>query len=272
MQEIWENIKKNKPLIHSITNYVTANDVANVILALGGSPIMADDLLEVEEIQKQSSGLNLNLGTPNDNKTKAMMLAGKVANKLHHPMVLDLVGIGASKYRQEIVSKILKEIKITVIKGNISEIKTLVLAKKSSFGIDALAIDQLTIKDLDTIIPVFQHFAKNMQTILMVTGEIDLVLDANRCYVIKNGNPKMASFTGSGCQLAGVLCTLLASNPQDFFQASALASMLYGIAGEIATQSLKAGEGNVTYKNKIIDVISLLDYQMIEKRMKYEIR
>ena len=109
MKEYLENVRCVAPLIHNITNYVTANDVANVLLACGASPIMADEEAEVEEITAHCMGLNLNLGTLNQKKIPAMQKAGKMANKLGHVVVLDPVGVGASSFRKQTAEQLLKE-------------------------------------------------------------------------------------------------------------------------------------------------------------------
>ena len=118
--ECFENVRSTCPLIHNITNYVTVNDCANMVLACGASPIMADDAAEVEEITAICGGLNINIGTLNKRTIESMFLAGKRANALNHPVVLDPVGAGASKLRTETAQKLLEEVKFTVIRGNIS--------------------------------------------------------------------------------------------------------------------------------------------------------
>ncbi|MBQ2183279.1 MAG: hydroxyethylthiazole kinase, partial [Lachnospiraceae bacterium] len=132
-----ENVRKNVPLVHNITNYVTVNDVANVLLACGGSPIMSDEPLDVEDITSICGGLNINIGTLNQSSIKGMFLAGKKANELNHPVLLDPVGAGASKLRTDTAVNLIKEIKFTVIRGNISEIKTLALGSGTTKGVDA---------------------------------------------------------------------------------------------------------------------------------------
>ena len=133
-QEMLENVRKTCPLIHNITNYVTVNDCANVLLACGGSPIMADDAEEAEEITSICGGLNINIGTLNQRTIPAMQKAGKKANELGHPAVLDPVGAGASKLRTETAKNLMENIQFTVIRGNISEIKALALGEGGAGG------------------------------------------------------------------------------------------------------------------------------------------
>ena len=140
-------VHKRKPLIHSITNYVSMNDCANILLACGGAAIMAEDTLEVRQITAICDGLNLNIGMLNENKLEAMLVAGRSAAALHHPVVLDPVGAGASDFRNSAALRIIKEISPTVIRGNISEIKALAVGMADinhSKGVEANDIDRIT--------------------------------------------------------------------------------------------------------------------------------
>ena len=123
-RNLFANVRAKSPLVHSITNYVTVNDCANIVLACGASPIMADDAAEVEDITSLCAGLNLNIGTLNSRTIPSMLLAGHTANRLGRPVVLDPVGAGASHLRTETALRLLREVKFTVIRGNISEIRT----------------------------------------------------------------------------------------------------------------------------------------------------
>ena len=148
LREMLENVRIKSPLIHNITNYVTVNDCANILLACGGNPIMADDIGEAEEITSVCDGLNVNIGTLNQRTIPAMLAAGKRANTLGHPVVLDPVGAGASKLRTETALTLLKEVKFSVIRGNMSEIKTLASGSGSTRGVDAGILDRVTKENL----------------------------------------------------------------------------------------------------------------------------
>ena len=123
IKECFDNVRKNVPLVHNITNYVTVNDVANMILACGASPIMSDEPEDVSDITSICGGLNINIGTLNKNSIEAMIIAGKKSNELGHVVLLDPVGAGASKLRTDTALRVAREIKLDVIRGNISEIK-----------------------------------------------------------------------------------------------------------------------------------------------------
>ena len=139
LKEMLNHVREKCPLIHNITNYVTVNDCANILLACGGSPIMADDAEEAEEITAICGGLNINIGTLNQRTIPAMHLAGKKANELGHPVVLDPVGAGASKLRTNTAKALLEDIHFTVLRGNISEIKTLALGTGGAKGVDGMS-------------------------------------------------------------------------------------------------------------------------------------
>jgi hydroxyethylthiazole kinase len=266
------NVRKTVPLVHNITNYVTVNDVANVLLACGGSPIMSDEPEDVEDITSICGGLNINIGTLNQSSIKGMFLAGKKANELGHKVLLDPVGAGASKLRTETAVKLMDEIKFTVIRGNISEIKTLALGSGTTKGVDADVADAVTEDTLDQAVSFVKSFAKLTGSIVAITGAIDLVSDSEKCYVIRNGRPEMGKITGTGCQLSGMMTAFLVANDGNELEAAAAAVCTMGLAGEIGWANMKPEDGNSTYRNRIIDAIYNMDKDTLDKGAKYEIR
>lgn len=269
--EMLENVRKKSPLIHNITNYVTVNDCANIVLACGASPIMADDAEEAEAITAICSGLNINIGTLNRQTIPAMFKAGKKANELGHPVVLDPVGAGASSLRTDTACKLLEEIDFTVIKGNISEIKTLACGSGGARGVDADAADAVTDGALQEATELAKAFAARTGAIIAVTGAIDIVADAERACVIYNGHPMMSSITGTGCQLSAMLTAFEAANPENKFEAAVSAVCAMGVAGEIAQERLTVCDGNASYRNFIIDAIYRLDADTLQARAKVRI-
>ena len=270
--KILSNVREKSPLVHNITNYVTVNDVANVILACGASPIMSDDSDEVEEITSICSGLNINIGTLNKNSIPSMFLAGKKANELNHPVLLDPVGAGASSLRTETALKLLKEIKFDVIRGNISEIKTLAAKSGTTKGVDADAQDAVTENNLESSVNFAKDFALRNKCILAITGAIDLVTDGSRCFVIRNGRPEMSKITGTGCQLSGLMTAFICANPENKLEAAAAAVSTMGFTGEKAWSLMQKNDGNSTYRNRIIDAIYNMTDEELNQGAKYEIR
>ena len=269
---IYENVRKSCPLIHNITNYVTVNDCANIVLACGASPIMADDKDEVAEITTICSGLNINIGTLNSRTIDSMLIAGKKANELGHPVVLDPVGAGASKLRTDTAMKLLEEVKFTVIRGNISEIKTLASGNGSTKGVDADVADKVTEENLDEVVAFAKAFARKTGAVIAITGAIDIVADAKKAYCIYNGEPMMSSITGTGCQLSAMTAVFVTADMENPLEATAAAVSAMGLAGEIAYKRLSEADGNSTYRNYIIDAIYRMTPEELEKGAKYEVR
>ena len=267
-----EKVRETTPLVHNITNYVTVNDVANVLLACGGSPIMSDEPDDVVDITSICGGLNINIGTQNKSSIEGMFLAGKRANELNHMVLLDPVGAGASKLRTDTAVKLMDEIKFTVIRGNISEIKTLALGSGTTKGVDADVADAVTDETLDSAVKFVKDFAKKSGSIVAITGAIDLVADGDRCFVIRNGRPEMGKITGTGCQLSGMMTAFLVANPDNLLEAAAAAVCTMGLAGEIGWANMQEGDGNSTYRNRIIDAIFNMNGTILDRGAKYEVR
>ncbi len=271
-KNIFENVRKKCPLIHNITNYVTVNDCANIVIACGASPIMSDDKNEVADIKSVCNDLNMNIGTLNSRTIESMLIAGKKANELNHPVVLDPVGAGASKLRTQTAFKLVEEVKFAVIRGNISEIKTLASGSGTTKGVDADVADKVTEENLDEVIAFAKEFAKKTGAVVAITGAIDIVANDKKAYCIRNGHPMMSSITGTGCQLSAMTAAFVTANPNDLLEATAAAVCAMGYAGEIAHGRLCQMDGNSSYRNYIIDAIYNMTPEMLEQGAKYEVR
>ena len=272
LSKLLENVQKTSPLIHNITNYVTVNDCANILLACGGSPIMSDDLDEVEEITSICGGLNINIGTLNRNTIPSMFAAGKKANELGHPVVLDPVGAGASKLRTDTACRLLEEVRFSVIRGNSSELKALALGSTSTRGVDADAADAVTDETLDRAVAFAKEFSARTGSVIAITGAIDIVSDQNRAFCIRNGHPMMSRITGTGCQLSAMTAAYITANPETPLEAAAAAVCAMGLCGELAYQRMTELDGNSSYRNYIIDAIYRLTPAALEEGAKYEVR
>ena len=267
-----DHVRKSAPLVHNITNYVTVNDVANILLACGGSPIMADDPGEVEEITALCAGLNINIGTLNQRTVESMRLAGKKAAALGRTILLDPVGAGASTLRTRTAVELIKEIPFTAIRGNMSEIRTLALGSGTTKGVDADVADAVSEENLDSAVAFAKAFAARTGAVVAITGAIDIVADAQKAYCIRNGNAMMSSITGTGCQLSALTAAFVTANPDQPLEATAAAVCAMGLAGEIAHQRLTPQDGNATYRNYIIDAIYNMTPEQLEKGANYEVR
>lgn len=271
LKEMLDNVREKCPLVHNITNYVTVNDCANILLACGGSPIMADDVDEVEEITAICGGLNINIGTLNQRTIPVMHLAGKKANELGHPTVLDPVGAGASNLRTKTAKDLIEGIKFTVIRGNISEIKTLALGTGGAKGVDADVADKVTKENLPQAVAFAKEFAKKTGAVIAITGAIDIVADGEKAFCIYNGHSMMSTITGTGCQLSAMTAAYVTANPETPLEAAAAAVCAMGICGEKAHTRLTEQDGNSSYRNYIIDAIFNLNGEELERCAKYEI-
>ena len=270
--ECLNEVHASTPLVHNITNYVTVNDVANVLLACGGSPIMSDEPKDVYDITSICGGLNINIGTLNERSIEAMMIAGLRSKELGHVVLLDPVGAGASLLRTKTAQSIVESVKPDIIRGNISEIKTLAKGTGTTKGVDADAADTVTEENLDEMVSFTKAFAEKTGAVIAITGAIDLVADAEVCYVIRNGRPEMSRITGTGCQLSGIATAYAVANPENKVDAVAASVCLMGLAGEIGWARMQEGDGNSTYRNRIIDAIFNMDSKTLEEGAKYEIR
>ena len=265
--ELWNNVQSKTPLIHAITNYVTVNDCANALLACGASPIMADDLAEVKEITVLCSATLLNIGTLNQRTIEAMHLAARTANILSHPLVLDPVGVGASQLRTQTAKDLLYKHKFTVIRGNVSEIKALAIGSDNTQGVDASLADQITESNLSQSIGFIQAFSQQTGAIIAVSGAIDIVADAKRCFIIKNGHPAMSKITGTGSISSCLIAAYLAANPQQPLLATAAATVLMGLAGEYAA---KISTATGSMRCNILDALSYINAEKMEAGAKIE--
>ena len=272
LKTMLENVRAKSPLVHNITNYVTVNDVANVLLAAGGSPIMSDDADDVEDITSICGGLNINIGTLNKNTIPSMFLAGRKANELGHIVLLDPVGAGASRLRTDTANRLMQEVRFDAVRGNISEIKTLCTGSGSTKGVDADAVDAVTEANLDDGVQLVKAFAQKTGCIIAVTGAIDLVSDGERCWCIRNGRAEMSRITGTGCQLSALMTAFLVANPDRKLDAAAAAVCMMGLAGEIGWANMQPGDGNSTYRDRIIDAIFNMTGDALEEGAKYELR
>ncbi|MCI8331824.1 MAG: hydroxyethylthiazole kinase [Clostridiales bacterium] len=256
-----ETVRKKVPLVHCITNYVTVNDVANALLACGGSPIMADDIDECADITAISQALVLNIGTLNQRTIASMIKSGKAANTNKIPVILDPVGAGASSLRNETTKRLLAEIQFTIIRGNLSEMSFIAGISSSTRGVDSSEEDQNN--DAPAIA---KAVAQKYHCVCVITGAVDIVTDGTRMARIHNGVPAMSKITGTGCMLSGIIGAY-AGALEDPFQAACHAVISMGLAGEISYEKhQKTGTGSLHIG--IIDALSQIDDAILEERRK----
>ena len=242
-ENILSAVRQKRPLVHFITNYVTVNDCANMTLALGGSPIMADELREVEQIVGHCSALVLNIGTLSERTVQSMLAAGKEANRLGRPVVFDPVGVGASRFRNETAAMLLREVRFDVIKGNISEIAYLAEGIGTTKGVDANLDALSTEGNLRWHTDLARKVSTQTGAAIVISGPIDIVADSHEAWAIRNGHPMMANITGTGCMSAGVIGCCVGADPQALLPSCVCAMSAMGICGELAYEKLLSVDG-----------------------------
>lgn len=242
------NVREKRPLIHNITNYVTAADCANITLAVGASPIMADAPIEVCEVTSIADGLVINTGTISEKRLEAMLIAGRTAKKKRIPVVLDPVGAGVSKFRTNAVRSVMEQIKPDVIRLNASELKSICLDVKNTSGVDSIDV-----QDMESIISYAKQLACNLDAVIAVSGQTDVITDGAKTAIIRSGHKMMRLITGSGCMLSSVTGAFAAANTENTYEAVIAAFGIYGICGE---RAYRVGIGAASYKNNFFDEIT----------------
>lgn len=263
-------VRERTPLVQCITNFVTVNDCANILLAAGGSPTMAHDIREVEEAVAGVQALVLNLGAIGD--VEAMLLAGKRANQLGIPVVLDPVAAGVTSLRREACRRLLAELRFTVIRGNASEIHALALGAEGGSGVDVSAGDAVTEENLSRGVELCRRLAESTGAVTALSGQVDILSDGTQTVLIRGGVPTMSRVTGTGCMLTALLGAFCGANPERPLTAAAAAVAAMDLAGERAeARRLQNGTGNATFRTDLIDAVFNLTEDELREGVRYEI-
>lgn len=294
-------VRGQRPLIHNITNYVTARDCANLLLACGASPIMADDPQEAAEVTGICNGLTINMGTFSDSRRAAMEAAGRQANALGRPVVLDPVGAGASGFRLKGLERLLQEVQFCAIRGNFSEMQVLAAlfgikpvsrdgqeTKSRGVDVNPLAVRQ-SADSLEERIEMLGQLAAKSGAVIAATGPVDLVSDGKTAFCIYNGDPMMSKITGAGCQLSSLMAAFLAaasmeaasenrqqeaavSSARRNLEAAAAAVCAWGLCGEKARKRMGKADGSGAYGMYLMDAVFHLTGEELEQGERYELR
>ena len=258
--EIRHNVKTEKPLIHCITNHISINDCANVVLAVGAKPIMAEHPAEVSEITASSKALAVNLGNITDIRMKSILISGKTALKKSIPSIIDIVGVACSNLRLDFTKKFILECHPNVIKGNMSELKALCGLESGAKGIDVGEKDVVTDHTIANNIAMLKSLSSDTGSVIVATGVVDIITDGTDTYLIKNGCEMLSMITGTGCML-NVLAAAFISN-KNIIGGTVLATALMGICGELSHNM----EGTGKFRTTLLDsIFSISDYKFKEK-------
>ena len=265
VDKFYMEIKKQHPVIHCITNTVTVNDCANILLAIGASPVMAHHPLEVADITEGTSALICNMGAIAD--YEAMLATGHRAKELGHPVITDPVGVAGSSYRRAQCQALIQALRPTCIRGNYSELRALMQNRKTAAGVDAAPEDASTTND--KFISDLKTYARIEQMIVIASGKTDIITDGTTVYLCHNGDPLMAKITGSGCMSSCLLGAFMGVEASLESAASCCAFM--GIAGELAASRTHQCEGGtMTFRMKLIDAVSLMQTEELLSNIKVE--
>jgi len=257
---IRHQIKAEKPLIHCITNHISINDCANVVLAVGAKPIMAEHPAEVSEITASSKALAVNLGNITDIRMKSIMISGKTAFEKNIPSIIDIVGVACSKLRLDFTKNFILECHPNVIKGNMSEVKALCGVESDAKGIDVGERDAVTDDTIANNIVMLKSLSAKTGSVVVATGVVDIITDGTDTYLIKNGCEMLSMITGTGCML-NVLTATFISN-KNIIGGTVLATALMGICGELSYNVKGTGK----FKATLLDsIFSISDYKLKEK-------
>ena len=259
MYNLINKVKETNPLVLHYTNEVTINDCANITLALGASPLMSYSYEEVEEIVSIASSVVINIGTMNSNHIELFIKAAKVANKYNKPVVLDPVGVFATKTRAELTNRLLNEVKFDVIKGNVAEIKYI-----GGFDVRGKGVDSFDDEEISGII---QKIAKKLGTVVVATGKVDTISDGEKVIKIYNGTPKLKSITGTGCMSTSLIGSYLGCSDNKLYGA-AMGVLTMALSGELAD---KDDVGIGTFKVNLMDNIYNMNIDKLNQYGKVEI-
>ncbi|MCX7781429.1 MAG: hydroxyethylthiazole kinase [Negativicutes bacterium] len=264
LQEVIEAalaVRKSAPLIHHITNYVTANDSANITLAIGASPVMAGDPDEVAEVTARSSALVLNLGTPNPRSIAAMVIAGKKARERAIPIIVDPVGVGATAFRKAAFEQLVHEVPPAVIRGNLSEVKAILGLPVIAKGVDSTETGGDAGANAVAL-------SQQLGCVVAVTGQVDVIADGDRVCRLQNGHPWLTHMTGAGCMAASLVASCCGAGASPF--AGTVAGLgILGVAAEVAHSSLKPDEGIGTFRMRLFDAVFQLTAATLERTIRF---
>lgn len=260
--ELLESIRKVAPLVHCMANFVTANDCANLLLAVGASPIMADDPLESAQITAHCAALTISLGTTNADRRHAMRLSAQEAGRRGIPVILDPVGVTVSPLRLNEAQALLGSGCVSVIRGNASEIRALCGETSASCRLESG-------DDPGEAAAAAKRLAEEAGVVVVMSGETDVITDGKRVGCVHNGHPIQRSITGAGCQMTALLGAFAAANPQCLMDAAIAGTCMMGLCAEMAVERMSALDGNAACRGYIIDAAYRLTGESLEEGAKY---
>ncbi len=258
----WITLKERCPLIHCITNPISINDCANIVLAAGARPIMAEHPDEVSQITETSDALAVNLGNITDARISSMKISGMTAKAKGIKVIIDIVGTACSNLRLDYARDYISIVRPSVVKGNLSELKALSGRTSFACGIDVGEKDALMTSE--EIVSFLMELAVKYDTVIMASGKVDYITDGKEVYAVYNGSPRMAQVTGTGCMLNVLTASLMAVCQP--LKAAVSAATVLGVCGELADKC----QGLGSYHIALLDAVSELTKEQIVEKAKFE--
>jgi hydroxyethylthiazole kinase len=247
-------VRDKRPLVHHITNWVTIFDCAQIVKSFGASPVMAHAREEAGAMTGIASALVLNIGTLTTDVTDSMQLAAAAANQKGIPVVFDVCGAGATPYRDQKSLEILDGAKISVLKGNSSEIARIAGLAVQTKGVDAgqVAAD---------LREVARSLSAQRACTVVITGAEDIVAGEGKLFLVRNGHPMMANVVGTGCMATSAIASFAGATPDRIAEAAAAGLACFEIAAELAVQK---SDGPMAFKHQLFDCAFRLDEKQVE--------
>ena len=264
-------VQRMHPLVHMIPNYITAALCADGISAIGGRPLMAQAAEEMEEITGSACGLAVNLGQPSNEKYKACKIALETAGTKGIPAVLDPVGAGASGYRRDAAARLFSVPWSGVLKGNSSEIHTVLTGSLAHTGVDSVGEFS---HEAEAEILLSQMEGQNRRMVIAETGSVDKILwrdeesGKGKCLLLHHRAERSVILVGSGCLTGAVMSAMLAAawkeknrslKETEMALSAAAAVSIISFCGEYTyTGGMREASwgGYGTYKTALLDALS----------------
>ncbi len=260
INETLSQIKEKNPLTHCITNSVTINDCANAVLAIGGSPFMAEDAEELEEVVTIADALVINIGKLSKEQINSMNVSAKVANETDTPIILDPVGVGVTELRNKTTMDLINNYNMAAIRGNITEIKSIaklvgvIDENNTAKGVDVNIDDIITEENLSANGEIIRELAEKLDTTILASGPIDILSDGKTTIAIDNGDDMMPLITGSGCMLSSIVGSCVGGSTP--LEGSLVAILAMNLAGEKARAKVdEKDEGTGSFRAYLIDYL-----------------
>lgn len=271
LYSIYEQTHEKDPGVQCITNIVTVNDCANILLAAGASPAMTMDIREAAEAVRRMQALVCNMGAIE--YADSMISAGQEANRCHIPVVLDPVAAGGTRLRWNVSAQLLRDVHFSAIRGNASEIRALAGKSTPGRGVDVALADEVTEENLSDTGALVRDLAERTGSVIALSGVIDVVSDGKRTAFVRNGCSTMARITGSGCMLTTMMGGFFGAVPDRPFEAALAAVVIMGVAGELADDKrIAKGTGNATFRTDLIDAVFTLTREQLERCQRVEVK